>query len=157
MEKNFRTAILMVFTVLFTNTMFCLADYNDTTVVGPNPESSEDWITMGNWLFNRSLPDGLQYEYADTVFSVALLIDSTNTDGWLRKGDALFEQGLYEEAVQAYDVAIKLDPMLTAAIKGKEKAITKIGPNDTMTGSVQKKETLPDEKVHTIIKAGGVN
>jgi tetratricopeptide (TPR) repeat protein len=34
----------------------------------------------------------------------------TTTEDWFAKGNALYDQGKYDEAIQAYDKAIELDP-----------------------------------------------
>jgi tetratricopeptide (TPR) repeat protein len=46
---------------------------------------------------------------------------------WLDKGNALSSQGKYDEAIQAYDEAIKLDPTLAAAWSNKGLALEALG------------------------------
>jgi tetratricopeptide (TPR) repeat protein len=45
---------------------------------------------------------------------------------WATKGEALFRLGRFDEAVQAYDAALRINPKFEMAIKGKNKAMDAI-------------------------------
>lgn len=45
---------------------------------------------------------------------------------WATKGEALFRLGRFEEAVQAYDAALQINPKYEMALKGKSKAMDAI-------------------------------
>ena len=49
--------------------------------------------------------------------------ETANAEVWLRKGNALYEQGSYNEAVQAYNRAIMLNPQLETAWFNKGNAL----------------------------------
>jgi len=56
--------------------------------------------------------------------------ETANTEFWLEKGNALYEQGRYNEAVQAYNRAIMLNPQLEAAWFNKGNALYMQGDYD---------------------------
>lgn len=47
--------------------------------------------------------------------------------GWKDKGESLYAQGRYEEAIQAYDKVIEMDPLSPDAWNGKGDAFQKLG------------------------------
>jgi tetratricopeptide (TPR) repeat protein len=46
--------------------------------------------------------------------------------GWSNRGDALFALEQYKDALDSYETALILEPGLTDALEGKEKALAKI-------------------------------
>ena len=52
------------------------------------------------------------------------------TEDWYNKGYSLYEQGKYEEAIKAYDEAIRLDPNLAQAWNNKGEALRNQGKSD---------------------------
>jgi tetratricopeptide (TPR) repeat protein len=60
--------------------------------------SEDPWST--NWSFHRAL----------VSFNRAIECDPGNVDAWYGKGSALYFLGEYEEAAQAYEEVIRLDP-----------------------------------------------
>lgn len=153
-------SLLKAFFVLAAATVLmgipCLADSGDAASLAPNPESSRDWMIMGDWIFNETLPNGLNYEYADSAFSVALILDPANTDAWFKKGNALSGLGRYEKAIQAYDLALEQDPGFVDAIEARKKARQKLGNADQSTDIVSFNDTGSDSNEKTA-GGGGVN
>ena len=50
-----------------------------------------------------------------------------SADDWTNEADALLEQGRYDEALQAYDKAIELNPQYSEAWNNKGIALDKLG------------------------------
>ena len=49
---------------------------------------------------------------------------------WISKGNALYEQGKFNESITCYDNAIKLDPEFAAAWYNKGIALKKLGRDE---------------------------
>ena len=63
---------------------------------------------------------------AMTILNSALAIESPAL--WLEKGQDLFLNGSYQEAIDSYEKVIKIDPENVSAWKGKgEKALSRLG------------------------------
>jgi tetratricopeptide (TPR) repeat protein len=52
---------------------------------------------------------------------------SYSTEEWLQSADEYYRKGAYSEALDAYDKALKLDPILTPAHIGRACALTQLG------------------------------
>jgi tetratricopeptide (TPR) repeat protein len=78
----------------------CLAHYagNGYVMRGLATWSEDPWST--NWSFQQAL----------VLFNRAIECDPGNVDAWYGKGSALYFLGEYEEAAQAYEEVIRLDP-----------------------------------------------
>jgi tetratricopeptide (TPR) repeat protein len=57
---------------------------------------------------------------------MAIELDPQSAAAWDNKGQALYEQGKYDEALQALDEAIELDPQLADAWNNKALALKAI-------------------------------
>lgn len=61
--------------------------------------------------------------------SIVEEIESGTYEDWLNRGNALYDQTKYEEAIQAYNSAIELDPQEPKAWRNKGHALNKLGKN----------------------------
>jgi tetratricopeptide (TPR) repeat protein len=62
-----------------------------------------------------------------TILIIAPALGQQTTGDWVNKGTALFSQGKYNEAIQAYDKAIELNPNLVLAWYNKGNAFKALG------------------------------
>jgi tetratricopeptide (TPR) repeat protein len=67
-----------------------------------------------------------KYRHADMAFSAALQLETLNAPWWVRLGYAREMAKEYRYAVEAYARAIELNPNLQDAVKGKERATSKL-------------------------------
>lgn len=67
-----------------------------------------------------------RYQHADIALSSAIKKEPMLDSWWARLGYAREMAGNYYEAVNAYDEALKLNPSLTDAVRGRERANAKL-------------------------------
>lgn len=63
-------------------------------------------------------------------------------EDWMDKGAELFEQGKYDEALQAYNKAIEINPQLVVAWSGKAKALRALGRTTEADAAMAKAREL---------------
>ena len=80
---------------------------------GNNKQAAENF-TQAEWKASALYRDG-DYEAA-----VEALKQTSNSDGFYNKGNALAQQGKYEEAIKAYDKALELNENNTDATYNRE-------------------------------------
>lgn len=68
--------------------------------------------------------------------------------GWINKGNALIGQGKYDEAIEALDRAVELDPSLSAAWNDKGLALTYQGKPDEAIQAFDKALELKIQPMH---------
>lgn len=134
MLKSFNIIkILLVLVITMVLIPFCIAESVDKTEsMCPNPESPQDWITMGDWVSKQAFTGHLNY--ADSAYKVALTLDPGNAEGWYKLGNVRFELGQYEGeqgAITAYDFALGIDPENENYLSAKAKALEKIGTKES--------------------------
>ena len=61
------------------------------------------------------------------LLSMASAQCQTTAEDWLDKGNALYGQGKYDEAIKAYDETIKLDPNFAMAWNNRGAALNNLG------------------------------
>ncbi|MDD4652877.1 MAG: tetratricopeptide repeat protein [Methanothrix sp.] len=66
---------------------------------------------------------------SNPINSTANEIDADAPENWLSRGNALFNQGKYEDAVEAYDRSLDLDPLNAETWQNKGYALNKLGRN----------------------------
>ena len=72
-------------------------------------------------------------------------INPQDAAAWLNKGNALYNQGKQDEAIKAYDEAIRLDPKLAETWNNKGEALSKQGKYDEAIQALDKATQLkPD-------------
>jgi protein O-GlcNAc transferase len=57
-------------------------------------------------------------------------VSPQTAEAWMQKGQARFAQGMYEEAIQAFDKAIELKPKLVEAFTKKGDALFGLRKHD---------------------------
>lgn len=136
--------------VLIGGTSFCSADMGATSA-SIDPESAENWIIMGNYVFDEGY-----YDDADVLYSWALRVDPANIEAWYRKGNALVELGRTDDALEAYGVALKMDPEYSDAIVAKDNLTSKL---TTGAGGVNADAPVAKDNLTSKLStgAGGVN
>ena len=96
-------------------------DSNGSVVINGHP---------GTWQFTFSKdgyePVSLNYNVTGTQYTAAYL-QRNNAYSWNSKGIALYNQGKYNEAIKAYDEAIKIDPKYKWAWANKGGALKSSG------------------------------
>lgn len=95
-----------------------------------NPELAEAWHGKGAALHNLGRSDESQIcnDKAKELGYVVSITQQKTAENWTHEGDfLLFEQDQMEEALQAYDKAIELDPQFTSAWDGKGLALYGLG------------------------------
>ena len=67
------------------------------------------------YLYNEGmiLASNGQYDSAVKAYNKAILLNGTNTDVWIAKGNALLMQGKYNESIESYKEAVRLNPSNT--------------------------------------------
>jgi len=108
---------------------------------GNNFEQTTDsngYVTItgdpGTWSFKTSAEgyatNSWDQEIAETCTKHASLQEEQSAESWVQKGSDFFNQSQYDEALQAYEKAIELDPNLAMAWDGKGDALDFLGRND---------------------------
>jgi len=130
--------------------------YNDSLQafnrsIETNPLDADAWYNKGSALKALGRTTAAEYAFAKTseleAFTNASKLkpedqgsttqaestdDKKETDtaeDWLNKGNALYNQGKYEDAIQTYDRAIELDPLNPEVWQSKGYALNKLGKN----------------------------
>lgn len=118
----------VIFLIILTAVTSCLANAakeNNTCIA--NPDSFEDWMIMGDWIFNTSTVDGNNYEYAVSVYRVALNLNPSDAVAWYKLGNSYFALKEYDKAEYAYNYALIMDSGFTEANDAKQEALAKQG------------------------------
>lgn len=84
-------------------------------------ENAEEWLERGNELFSQGIT---KRPLRHTMKPPA---DPENPVAWSNKGTALINQRRYEEAIQAFDEVIRIDPELASAWSYKGGALHELG------------------------------
>lgn len=103
--------------------------------------TADEWYYQGNKMYNLE-----EYEKAIEAYDEAIKIDSNSVNAWYNKGDALlmlgysdeseggltsilalFHRNRYEEAVEAYDKVIEINPKSADAWISKSAALYRLG------------------------------
>jgi tetratricopeptide (TPR) repeat protein len=86
-----------------------------------------DRIARVYWLMGECYISRREYQNADIAVSTALYYEQSNAAWWARLGYAREMGNDAGGAEEAYSRALKLDPNLTDAIRGKERVDKKLG------------------------------
>jgi tetratricopeptide (TPR) repeat protein len=86
-----------------------------------------------NLIFFKHFFDPMRLIHAIFILFLALMTSAQcqqTAEDWDTKGNALFNQGKYDEAIQAYDEAIRLDPKFATTWTDKGGALLEQSRND---------------------------
>jgi tetratricopeptide (TPR) repeat protein len=86
-----------------------------------------DRIQIVYWLMGECYISLREYQNADIAISTALYYEQSNSAWWARLGYAREMADDLRAAEEAYSRALKLDPNLTDAVRGKERVDKKLG------------------------------
>ncbi len=86
-----------------------------------------DRIQRVYWLMGECYISLREYQNADIAISTALYYEQSNSAWWARLGYAREMADDLRAAEEAYSRALKLDPNLTDAVRGKERVDKKLG------------------------------
>jgi tetratricopeptide (TPR) repeat protein len=86
-----------------------------------------DRIARVYWLMGECYISLREYQNADIAISTALYYEQSNSAWWARLGYAREMVNDTRAAQEAYSRALKLDPNLTDAVRGKERVDKKLG------------------------------
>ena len=86
-----------------------------------------DRIQIVYWLMGECYISLREYQNADIAISTALYYEQSNSAWWARLGYAREMADDPRAAQEAYSRALKLDPNLTDAVRGKERVDKKLG------------------------------
>jgi tetratricopeptide (TPR) repeat protein len=86
-----------------------------------------DRIARVYWLMGECYINMREYQNADIAISTALYYEQSNSAWWARLGYAREMANDARGAQEAYIRALKLDPNLTDAVRGKERVDKKLG------------------------------
>lgn len=64
-----------------------------------------------------------QYNHADIAITTAVLYDDNNSNWYTRLGYAREKAGSYVQAIEAYETALKIDPGIQDAVRGRDRSI----------------------------------
>lgn len=81
--------------------------------------------------------------------------ETSSAETWINKGDALYKQGKYDEAIQAYDEAIRLNPQALTAWNGKGRTLQTLHKYDEAINSYDKAISLDPKNYYAWINKGG--
>jgi len=99
----------------------------------------------------KEKPDDILREFDKTI-----KLNPNNADAHHKKGEALLEQGRYEEAIEEFDKAIKLDPNFTVAYNNKGAALSGLGSSEEAIEEFDKAIKLDPKYARAYYNKGAV-